>query len=98
MTCTHDVVEQQCAIADGMCPICLAAQLAAQPKASEEVERLRGLLSNAKAVMLSAGLPRRDIDDPAMMLEFFKEIDDAIGQGSHGERFAGKGGMNANGF
>lgn len=40
--------------------------------------QLRKLLSNAKAVMLCAGLPRRGIDDIPLMLAFYTEIDDAL--------------------
>lgn len=34
MTCQHDLAEQDMAIADGLCPLCLSAELAAQPGAS----------------------------------------------------------------
>jgi hypothetical protein len=40
------------------------------------------LLRVAKAMMLSVGLPRRNIDDSPMVLEFFADIDATIEAGN----------------
>lgn len=45
---------------------------------NEAVEEMRELLTAAKAMLLSVGVPRRNIDDVNMVLAFYKRIDRAL--------------------
>jgi hypothetical protein len=49
MRCAHEIWEQESAVADGMCPLCLAATLALVERRLEASERLRTGLANALA-------------------------------------------------
>ena len=44
--CTHDLAEQETACADGMCPLCLAQELAAAKEQAEAIKKLAVLLSS----------------------------------------------------
>jgi hypothetical protein len=39
MTCTHDIIEKDNACADGMCPLCLAAEIKQLKGHKEEADR-----------------------------------------------------------
>jgi hypothetical protein len=41
MTCPHDLAERETAVADGMCPLCLAAE---NERAKQEIEEMRAAL------------------------------------------------------
>jgi len=56
--CNHEEAEQDVALVDGMCPLCLAADLAALNARVEELERVRKIASEIFAVVSTGAVAR----------------------------------------